>query len=246
MNFQAVSVGENLVEASVSTTGGYKDSVGTASAALEDEIKFVDSSIGAMVDALKAKGLIKTTTIIITAKHGQSPIDPKRVLRIPADDSSKAPPSAILGSSLVQALEDDVGMLWLKDHTPYGVSLALAALQNNAAKIGADGGEFYSGASLGLMFDVSHQDSRTPDIIVAPNVGVIYTGGKKKVAEHGGFAHDDTNVIMLVSNPSYSAHSINAIVQTAQVAPTILSILGLNPQALIAVQNEGTTVLPGF
>jgi hypothetical protein len=246
MNFQAVSVGEKLVEASVSTTGGYKDSVGTPSPALEDEIKFVDSSIAAMVAALKAKGLINTTTIIITAKHGQSPIDPKRVLRIPADVSSKAPPSAILGSSLVQALEDDVGMLWLKDHTPYGVSLALAALQNNAAKIGVDGGEFYSGASLGLMFDVSHQDSRTPDIIVAPNVGVIYTGGKKKVAEHGGFAHDDTNVIMLVSNPSYSAHSINAIVQTAQVAPTILRILGLNPKALIAVRNEGTTVLPGF
>ena len=52
------------------------------------------------------------------------------------------------------------------------------------------------------MFNVS--DSRTPDIIVAPNVGVIYTGGKKKVAEHGGFAQDDTNVIMLISNPATS------------------------------------------
>jgi len=81
---------------------------------------------------------------------------------------------------------------------------------------------------------------------VAPNVGVIYTGGKGKVAEHGGFAHDDTNVIMLISNPSYSPRSVNAIVQTAQVAPTILRILGLNPQALIAARNEGTTVLPGF
>jgi hypothetical protein len=31
-------------------------------------------------------------------------------------------------------------------------------------------------------------DSRTPDIIVKPNVGVVYTGSLKKQAEHGGFA----------------------------------------------------------
>ena len=45
-------------------------------------------------------------------------------------------------------------------------------------------------------------DPRTPDIIVLPNVGVVYTGSTKKQAEHGGFAHDDTNVMLLVSNPA--------------------------------------------
>ena len=243
MNFQAVSVGEKLVEKSISVNGGYNDAIGTPSAALEDEIKFVDASIGRMVSELKARNLFDTTTIIVTAKHGQSPIDPNRVLRIPADNASKAPPSSLITPAPVQALEDDVSLLWLKDHSA-GVSSALATLEANAAKIGADGGEFYAGPSLALMYDVS--DSRTPDIIVAPNVGVVYTGGKKKIAEHGGFAHDDTNVMMLVSSPKYPQRTINAMVQTAQVAPTILRILGLNPQALIAVQNEGTEVLPGF
>ena len=246
MNFQAVSVGQKLVEASISTTGGYMDETGTPSQALADEIKFVDFSIGAMVTELKAKNLFDATTIIITAKHGQSPIDPKRVLRIPADDPSDAPPSKVLATvdPPTQALEDDVSLLWLSDRSVMGIKKAVGALEGHAAKIGADGGEFYVGPSLGLMFDVS--DSRTPDIIVAPNVGVIYTGGMKKIAEHGGFAHDDTNVMMLVSNPDYAPRSINAIVQTAQVAPTILQILGLNPRALIAVRKEGTEVLPGF
>ncbi len=112
MNFQAVSVGEKLVEKSISTTGGYMDSIGTPSQALEGEIKFVDASIGAMVKELKAKVLIDTTTIIVTAKHGQSsPIDPKRVLRIPADDSSKAPPSSVVTPPPVQEDEDDVSLL---------------------------------------------------------------------------------------------------------------------------------------
>ena len=91
------------------------------------------------------------------------------------------------------------------------------------------------------MYNLS--DSRTPDIIVAPNVGVVYTGGTKKVPEHGGFAHDDTNVVMIVSNPSYPPRTINATVQTVQVAPTALRILGLDPNSLIGVRKEGTQVL---
>jgi hypothetical protein len=35
-------------------------------------------------------------------------------------------------------------------------------------------------------------------------------------------------------------------VETAQVAPTILKMLGLDPKALDAVRLEGTPVLPGL
>ncbi len=76
MNFQSVSVGQKFIEASNSTTGGYLDAAGTPSAALLDEFKFVDASIAAFVSELKAQGLYDSTLIVITAKHGQSPIDP--------------------------------------------------------------------------------------------------------------------------------------------------------------------------
>ena len=89
-------------------------------------------------------------------------------------------------------------------------------------------------------------DSRTPDIIVAPNVGVVYTGSSMKLAEHGGFAHDDTNVMLLVANPNFQASTLNTGVETAQVAPTILQVLGLPPTDLKAVPQEGTPVLPGL
>jgi arylsulfatase A-like enzyme len=96
------------------------------------------------------------------------------------------------------------------------------------------------------MFNDPSTDPRTPNIVVAPNVGVIYTGHQAKVAEHGGFAHDDTNVILLVSNPEMSPETVNVPVQTASVAPTILKALGLDPQSLKSVQLEHTPVLPGF
>ena len=244
MNFQAVSVGQKLNEKKINVIGGYKDAIGTPSAALEDEIKFVDKSIGQMVEELKDRGLYKSTAIIITAKHGQSPIDPKRILRIPADDSTKKAPSDLVATN--QALEDDVSLMWLKDRSATGLANAVATLESNARTVGADGGEIFYGPTLDLMFGHGASASRVPDIIVEPNVGVVYTGGTKKLAEHGGFAHDDTNVMMLVSNPNVAPRTLSAQVQTAQVAPTVLRLLGLDPSKLEAVRAEGTQVLPGI
>jgi hypothetical protein len=253
MNFQAVSVGEKLVESSIKTTGGYLDADGTPSAALAGEIQFVDASIGRMVNELKLQGLFDSTLIIISAKHGQSPIDPHVLLRIPADDSTKAPPSAVLspngvgpGNPVVQALEDDISLLWLSNNDAAQTTAAVATLEANAATIGADHGQIFAGRDLDLLFNDPAVDPRTPDIIVQPDIGVVYTGGTKKVAEHGGFSHDDTNVLMLVSNPSLPAATVSSPVETAQIPPTILRALGLDPRALDAVREEGTQILPGL
>ena len=82
MNFQAVSVGQKLIEQSNGVTGGYLDAAGTPSEALLGEFKFVDASIAAFVRELKTRGLYDSTLIVITAKHGQSP-DRSQPLRAP-------------------------------------------------------------------------------------------------------------------------------------------------------------------
>ena len=251
MNFQAVSVGEKLVEKSLSLTGGYLDATGTPSPSLLGEIQYVDNSIGRMVSALEAAGLTDSTLIIVSAKHGQSPIDPNRYLRIPADNSAYQPPSSVLGgvgTGLVggglvgQADEDDVSLIWLTDPTQIASSVA----KLSAALATTGGGEIFSGPSLDLLFNSPSFDSRTPDIAVAPNVGVIYTGGKGKVSEHGGFSNDDRNVMLLVSNINIPQATVASPVETRQIAPTIVQVLGQNPNLLQAVLREGTQVLPGI
>jgi len=69
MNFQAVSVGQKLAG------DGYLDPAATPSPGLLNAIKFVDTSIGQMISALDGRGLLGKTLIIVSAKHGQSPID---------------------------------------------------------------------------------------------------------------------------------------------------------------------------
>ena len=272
MNFQAVSVGEKLIEpkSAVRTdqnSGGYEDAAGTPRPLMAKEIQFVDAAIGQMVAALKRQGLFNSTAIIITAKHGQSPIDPNRFFPIPGHSGANGtPPSGIVGNLLpavyndpnngLGIAEDDISQLWLADSTQTGN--AVTALEGAAAAIGL--GQIYYGGSLTTMFNApgvpevpgpccqlrAGGDPRTPDIVVIPNVGVVYTGNLKKQSEHGGFAHDDTNVMLLVSNPSLAGRTVNSFVETAQVAPTILQLLGLNPNALDAVREEGTPVLPAL
>ena len=103
-----------------------------------------------------------------------------------------------------------------------------------------------SGETLKLKFNDPLTESRTPDVIVQPTYGTIYTGSAKKVAEHGGLSVGDTNVGLIVSNPALAAAVIKSPVATSQVAPTILRALGLDPRALKAVRLEHTAVLPGL
>jgi hypothetical protein len=252
MNFQAVSVGQKLIEKSNGVTGGYLDAAGTPTEALLGEIKFIDASIGAFVNELKSQGLYDSTLIVITAKHGQSPIDSSRYVSQLISGSSPATLLSNAGyipysestnnATGVGPTEDDVSLVWLNSSANTDASVKI--LEDNASATGIALGQIYYGPTLALNYHEPTEDPRTPDIIVTPNVGVTYSGSKTKLAEHGGFAHDDTNVIMLLSNPSFQPKTVYAGVGTAQVAPTILQALDLDPSQLFAVRVEGTPLLP--
>jgi hypothetical protein len=259
MNFQAVSVGQKLIEKSTGATGGYVDAQGTPTQALLGEIQFVDAAIGEMVEALKANRLYDRTLIIVSAKHGQSPIDSARYTGITASGPVTTSPATILASCLpdsespsnptgIGPTEDDVSLLWLKDSCSAASAVGTLESASPASSNVAGIGQIFWGPALTQLFNAPglapNGDPRSPDIVVTPNIGVTYSGSSKKLAEHGGFAHDDTNVMMLLANPGLHAATIFTPVETAQVAPTILAALGLDPQSLDAVKLEKTTVLP--
>jgi hypothetical protein len=263
MNFQVVSVGQKLIEKSMGMTGGYLDNEGRPTPALLGEIKFADAAIGKMIAALEGRGLYDSTLIIISAKHGQSPIDSARYLGISttSNDPITTSPATILDALLpssespsnpngIGPTEDDISLIWLSNSTQTTSAVGMLESQSPATNNIAGIGEIFSGPGISQMFNLPglppDGDPRTPDIIVTPNIGVTYSGSGKKLAEHGGFSHDDTNVMMLLSNPSFSAKTVTSPVETYQIAPTILAALGLDPGKLTAVQEEGTQVLPGL
>ena len=240
MNFQTVSVGQKLATSGYGDApgliGGYADANGTPGNALTAQFQYVDHSIGLMVQALQQQGLYDKTLIIITAKHGQSPIDVST--RVAVDD---APYTMTPGYAFHVA--DDVGLLWLDPNvrTPAILDQAAAYLEENKVRLHIK--TVLDARSLASIYANPLYDAHTPDFVTIVDHGVIYTGGSK-LSEHGGFAFDDRNVAMMVASPKLPSSVDYSYVETKQIAPTILAALGLDPTKLDGVKKEGTTKLP--
>lgn len=276
-NYQTLSVAQKALNAN---GGGYKDANFTPNALTADAIAFLDGEIGQIKAELNKQNLLGSTLIIISAKHGQTPVD-RSALRKIGDTISSTLAAANLGANsnigsgtdavtgnflgTGQFTEDDVGFIWLNDQSDAARASAIAALKANlgcpivdpTSKIivagqtnpGICAGTDPGSGVIDLKADGRFGDpatGRTPDIMVQPNAGVIYSKSAKKDAEHGGAAPNDSNVALLVSFPTLSKQTIGTAVVTTQVAPTIVKALGLDPSLLHSVTSEGTTVLPGL
>jgi len=271
MNFQAVSVGQKLVEDNFDNScvadtdpginhqaGGYTDGSGTPSAVLAYGLQQTDAALASMIAALKGQGLYDSTLFIVTAKHGQSPINPAKINKpghfadlVAALPGAGSDPAAI---AIVNAAncatgpcgfvqDDDIALIWLQGQNISNQQVT-DYLNTNAVPLFIE--EVMGTNELTLRFNDPARDSRTPDIIVQPIYGTTYTGSTHKNMEHGGFSFGDTNVGLIVSNPVLKSTVLKTPVTTSQVAPSILHALGVSPTALKSVQAEKTEVLPAL
>ena len=250
MNFQAVSVAQKV------TADGYLDAAATPSTELGLSFDFVDASLGQMLQALDDQHLTRSTLVIVGAKHGQSPIDLSKLHmlmgstnpRLPAGHADVIDPATLLanlGVPVAQQTADDGALIWLKDQSQLRAAVSILESDRN----------FGNHARIDKIYAVEQlQDKfgdpalgRTPDLIIQPIPGTVYSKSKAKIAEHGGFADDDTHVLLVVSNPKFRGRIVDDRVENRQVAPTILKALGLEPEQLEAVRGEEhTRALPGL
>ena len=288
MNFQTVSVAQKVDSPSTLTKNangtytegpmefaGYYPGGTTPRPLLASALDYVNDQLAAMDNAVQKNPTTRgTTAIIITAKHGQSPQDPRLLKRIPDGPIIKAINAAWTAQTgdknnlIVAGTDDDLwqsylsvktqaaadfvkNYLWNHDATAvlYNNDPATSACPNPACteQVPHSGlAKIYAGHEAARFFGVPYGDPRYPDVFGRVQVGTVYTGGTK-IAEHGGDNPNDRDVPLLVYAPgTVRPDSSDAWVETTQVAPTILSLLGLDPRALQAVQIEGTQVLPGI
>lgn len=260
LNFQSVSTAQKL-PTSDGLTGGYT-AKNVPGPLVVKNLDFVDAEIGALTAEIGKRHLSDSTTVILSAKHGQSPTDPAALTRV--DDGplldglnaawKKLHPGA--ADLVTHAVDDDAMLLWLSDRSAAATEFAkkyLLAQNGTGTDINAAPKAYtrsglstvYAGQAAADYFHVEAGDARVPDLLGVAQYGVVYTGGTKKTAEHGGGHSDDLDVPLVVSGVSVpDGVRDSASVQTKQIAPTILSLLGLNPRSLQAVREEHTTVLP--
>jgi hypothetical protein len=281
MNFQTVSVADKVDSPSTLTENpngtytegptelaGYYPGGTTPRPLLASAFDYVNAQLQRMVDTIQHDGLASSTTIIITAKHGQSPQNPlllKRIQDGPIISAINAAWTAQTGDPnnlIVAGTDDDLWQSYLSVKTQYAADFvknylwnhnATAVLYNNdgvnrgTEQVAHSGlAQIYAGHQAARFFGVPYSDPRYPDVFGRVQIGTVYTTGSK-IAEHGGDNPGDREVPLLVYAPGTVPHSrVHSWVETTQVAPTILHLLGLDPNALEAVQEEGTKILPGI
>jgi len=230
MNFQAVSVGQKLA------SGGYIDAVGTPSANLQQDLDFVDASLGAMVSEITKQGLWPSTMIIIAAKHGQSPVQRSKLTPI---DPAQIP--GIVGSSYAFDISDDASLIWLSDQSQTASVVNTLAQPANMATLGIQ--EIFALNSLSTKFGDPAKDDHVPDILLKVNTGVVFTTGSK-IAEHGGDNEDDVHTVLLVARKGTVPVETKTPVTNYQVAPSIIKVLRLNLNNLDAYRIQNVQPLP--
>jgi Type I phosphodiesterase / nucleotide pyrophosphatase len=247
---------------------GYYPGGTTPRPLLAGALDYVNAQLERIVETIQQDGLGSSTAIVITAKHGQSPQDPLALKRIkdgPIIDAINAAWTAKTGDQhnlIVAGTDDDLWQSYLSVKTQVAADFVKSYLWNHSATAvlynndGVNRGteqvvhsglaQIYAGHQAADFFGVPYSDPRYPDVFGRVQVGTVYTGGTK-IAEHGGDNPGDRDVAMVVYAPgAVPASRSDAWVETTQVAPTILRLLGLDPGALRAVQVEGTRVLPGI
>jgi hypothetical protein len=269
MNFQVVSTAEKLPASPLGgqpAAGGYVRQGGrwVPGPVLQDALQFVDAQVGRMIYQLNRQGLLSSTTIVLSAKHGQSPIETTSLKRINDGaiiDAANAAWTAHGGSGklIAFAIDDDGMYVWLGTRTPAAISFARSFLFNDDQPASAHAATDSAGNPIGFSssglskiaggpayFGVPATDPRVPDLVGIVQHGVVYTGGTGKIAEHGGADAQDRHVPLVVFGRGATAAVVPDQVETTQIAPTILTLLGLDPQQLQAVQAEHTPALPGL
>jgi len=280
MNFQAVSVAEKLKHSPTTligpdghgdytedtpVPGGYMTVNGqqVPGPLLQSSLDFVNDSLERMADRIQADGEAGSTAIILTAKHGQSPLNNSQLQRIddgPIISGVNAAWAATHPSNptlVVQEADDDGLLWWLSDRSQAAADFVKAYLWSHSAPAVNYAGQtitvqhsglrrIFAGTESARFFGVRRSETDHPDVFGISQVGTIYTTGSK-IAEHGGDNPGDRDVPLVVYAPGavWPGQS-DRWVENTQVAPTILRLLGLDPFELQAVQEEGTQVLPGI
>lgn len=262
MNFQTVSTAEKL-PSSDGLKGGDLPGTTTPGPLLRRALGFIDAKLAAMVAEIKAQGATDSTAIVLSAKHGQSPQNPKQLTRIDdgpiiaAVDAAWKAKHPTAPKLIAAGTDDDAIMWWLSNQSPAAAAFAYHYLWTHTATGNTVGGgtrtlphsglvKLYAGRAAARYFGVPVSDPRHPNVWGVVKVGVVYTSGTAKIAEHGGANPADRDVPLIVDAPGIAPRVVTQTVETTQIAPTIVKLLGLDPNKLDAVRKEGTKVLPGI
>jgi arylsulfatase A-like enzyme len=207
---------------------------GTGVEMTQRALRLVDAQIGRIEDALRAKGALERTNIIVTSDHGFS------------THTGELNLAAIVApfARTVDGVKDIViaeGAIYVRGSEPARVAAIVKALQARP-EVGAiftraeKPGSLHGVVSGTLSFEAARWNhARAADILVSANwthnkndAGYAGTTTQKGVAGHGTSSPYDVHNTLIAIGPDFRERAVStAATGNVDIAPTLLQLTGL-------------------
>ena len=205
-------------------------SFGPEGSRYREAIEFLDGLVGDLLKALDEMGIRARTTVIVSADHGFTDVDPTRVVA-PASDTG-GHRLGILSSRGIEHYVSNTGGasmgVYVRDKAR--IAEAVAALRAEPWCEAVYCEDPKAGCDLSLRSLHDYFPGRSPDLMVDldDDVALNYP----QAGQHGSLRHEDMAIPLILSGAGVGAGRVEGEARLVDVAPTVLRLLGLPPEGL--------------
>jgi hypothetical protein len=205
-------------------------SFGPEGARYREAIEFLDGLVGDLLKALDAMGIRERTTVIVSADHGFSDVDPARVVA-PASDAGGHRLAGLAARGIEHYLSNTGGAsmgVYVRDKARSAEAVAALRAEPWCEAVYCEEPKAHCDLSLTSLHD--YFPGRSPDIMVDLDDDTALNF--PQAGQHGSLRHDDMSIPLILSGAGIASGRIEGEARLVDVAPTVLRLLGLPPEGL--------------
>jgi Type I phosphodiesterase / nucleotide pyrophosphatase len=218
-----------------------------------------DADLAMLEDTYRKAGVLDKTLFVLTADHGFAPIDHKISHTIVNNAVAAA------GTTIIRDSYHTAAYVWVKDSGKNAMVAANIVAQRNPYvqsvyyRSPGSRGPIYIRASAPQLLRAPGADAANqyllstfngpngPDVAVfMDEQSMLVAGGESTwKGDHGGAAWESQHVPLIISGPGVKQGQVlDSPAPLMDVAPTVLSLMGVQPQGMQGVQLAGAIKNP--
>lgn len=220
----------NLVVLNLGSADYAAHSFGPESPRYLQAIEFLDGLVGELLKALDEMAIRERTAIVVTADHGFSEVEPRRVVA-PAADAGGHRLEALASRGIEHFVTNTGGSsfgVYVRDKGR--VTDAVAVLRAQAWCEAVYCEDAKAGCDRSLRSLRAYFPGRSPDVMV--DLDDDSTLSHAQPGQHGSLRHDDMAIPLVLSGAGVAAGRVEGEARLVDVAPTVMRLLGLPADGL--------------
>lgn len=220
----------NLVVLNLGSADYAGHSFGPESPRYAAAITYLDSLVGELVRALEALGLRDRTTFVVSADHGFSDVDTRRIVAPETDEEGRR--LLVLAQRGIEHFVTDTGGtsmgVFVRDKRR--VAEAAAALRREPWCEALYCEDARAGCDRTLRSLRAYFPGRSPDLMV--DLDDDFALRRPRPGQHGSLREADMRIPLILSGAGVTKGRILGQAALVDLAPTVLRLLGLTPRLL--------------